>query len=307
MTRDAMLVALVLLSAGSAWARGPSEVPGTSSEVPGTSRDEVPGTSRAEVPGTSRGDGIEAPQRDGSPFVTEPDATLERYRLPFNVLAERSIGRTSRRVRFDWRRNLLQVAALGGLPAELNSFDSLRAGGLLRRPLGDALLELSLAYVWVRGSESTEQLALTPYRQPGRPNRLELDLGAAYAVAEGVVTPLPGVLPAAQLVLHADARLRYLIHPGGFEDMGWKDALRASVAGSLTDEELDNLESRRLPGMVVDPARYGMLAGLGVDLYLQSGLFLTYKLLVAVPLLAFMADAELLWGLELDLALGVAF
>ena len=236
-----------------------------------------------------------------------PDQTLESLRTPFDALTERAIGRTSRRVRYDWRRGDAQVGVHGGVPAELNNFDSLRAGTFVRVPTSGMLLELGLSHVWVSGSESTERLALTPYRQAGRPDRFELDLGLAFPLAEGVVTAFPRFFPSTELVFNAHANFRYLIYPGGFADLGFQDTLLAIVSGSLSDAELENLEDERLPGMEIDPARYGLLVGLGVDLYFQSGMFLSHKLLVAVPLLQFVADSELGYGYELDLLLGVAF
>lgn len=269
-------------------------------------------TPAAEASGQPPGQSHQPAQRGPhppapSPSPHEPDETLTRFRTPFEALTDRAIGRTSRRVRYDWRRGLLQVGATGGLPAELNNYDSLRAGGFARMPVGDLLAELGLAYVWVRGSESTERLALTPYRQPGRPARLELDFAASYAIAEGVITAYPRLIPTTQLVLNARATFRYLIYPSGYADLGLKDTLKALVTGSLSDDELENLEDQRLPGMEIDRGRYALLVGLSNDVYFGSGLFFSYELLVAVPVLKFMTETELDLGYELDLSVGVAF
>lgn len=236
-----------------------------------------------------------------------PDKTLERHRTSFEALTERAIGRTSRRVRFDWRRGGPQIGAIGGLPAELNNFDSIQAGGFARFPTGGVLVEVGLSYVWVSGSDSTRKLALTPYRQAGRPPRFELDVALEYPLAEGIVTSVPAFLPAAQLVLNGHAHFRYLFYPGSMSGFGFTDTLKAVFSASLGDEELDNLEDDRLPGMQIDPGRWIGLAGLGLDLYLQSGLFISQRTLVALPLLAPATDSEIQFGLELNLALGFAF
>ena len=246
------------------------------------------------------------PSEDTAPVDRKPDQTLLRHRTAFDVLTERTIGRTSRRVRFDWRRSTVHFGATGALPAELNNFESLRAGGFVRFPGAGMLFEASASYVWVRGTESTERLALTPYRQPGRPNRLELDFSGALPLAEGLVTALPRLVPAAELVLNAHAHFRYRIYPRGYADMGLRDALKAVVSGSLSDAEQENLESQRLPGMEIDPARYDLLAGLGTDVYFQSGLFFSHKMLVAVPLLQFINDTKLGFGFELAVSMGIA-
>ena len=241
------------------------------------------------------------------PVDHAPDESLSRHRTVFEALTERAIGRASRPVRFDWRRGTMQVGATGGLPAELNNFESLRAGGFARFPTGGGLFELALSYVWVSGTESTRQLALTPYRQPGRPDRFELDFAFGYPLAEGVVTALPGFIPTTELVLNGIAQLRYLIYPGGYEGLGFLDTLGAIFSGSLSDTEVENIEDDRLAGMEIDRARYGMQLGLAADLYFQSGFFVSNKLLFTLPILQFLAESELDYGFEVDLSVGFAF
>ncbi len=235
-----------------------------------------------------------------------PDKTLTRFRKPIQALTERSIGRSSRRVRFDWRRSAVMLGAMGALPAELNNYDTLKAGGFVRFPSDGVLIELGLSYAWVSGSVSTEKLALTPYRQPGRPDRVELDVSLAYPLAEGIVTAFPRFVPATELVLNAHAQFRYLIYPGGYADLDFTDTLKALVSGQLSEAELNNLEDDRLPAMEIDPARYGVLAGLGNDLYFASGFFYSHKFLVVVPLLNFLTETELGYGYELNVSVGFA-
>ncbi len=249
-----------------------------------------------------------APQLGSAePLEHVPDKTLETYRTPINVLTERAIGKTSRPVRYDWRRDTLQMGLMGGLPAELNNYDSLKAGFFVRFPVSNALLEVGLSHVWVSASQSSRNLALTPYRQPGRPERYELDFTYSYPLAEGIITAFPAFMPSTQLVLSAHVQFRYLIYPSAFEDLEWTETLKALVRGSLSSAEIENLESERLPAMTVDPARYAALAGLGNDLYFQSGFFFSHKVLLATPLLNFLNDTELGYGFELDVALGFGF
>lgn len=236
----------------------------------------------------------------------DPDA-LASDRTAFEALTERAIGRTSRRVRYDWRKGTAEVGLLGGLPAELNNFDTLRAGAFVRFPVRGFLLGLEASYAWVWGNESSDRIALTPYRQPGRPDRVEVDATFTLPLAEGVVTAWPAFVPAAQLVLQSHVHLRYLLYPGAFEDLGFLDTLEALVSGSLSDQEVANLEDARIPGMAIDRGRYVALVGLGADLYFQSGFFLSHKVLVATPILHFATDSALDFGFELDLSMGLAF
>ena len=257
--------------------------------------------------------GPDAPATEGAPKAPvdatgrTPDTSIQRHRTAFEALTERAIGRTSRRVRFDWRRGGAQVGVLGGLPAELNNFDSLHAGVFVRAPTGGLLVEGALRYVWVEGSDSTRKLALTPYRQAGRLPRLELDVSAAYPLAEGIVTAAPGFMPATQLVLNGVGHFRYLHYPGSFAGLGLTDTFKAILSPRLTEEELDNLEADRLPGMKIARGRWVALAGLSLDLYFQSGFLVSTRTLVSLPLLAPATRSEILFGLELNLSLGFAF
>ena len=97
---------------------------------------------------------------------------LSRYRASFDVLADSAIGTVSTPVKFDWRRSPVHLAATGSFLFELNNFDSARGGVLTRLPTGGLLLSFELSYVGVWDTPSSRMLALTPYRQPGRPERL---------------------------------------------------------------------------------------------------------------------------------------
>lgn len=254
---------------------------------------------------------VVAPSSDEAPPsadpVRVPDRSIESHRSAVDALIDRAVGRTSRAVRYDWRRSPVQVGVIGALPAELNNYDALTAGIFARIPTRFVYYELALSYVWVSGSDSSERLALTPYRQPARPSHVQLDFAVGVPLAEGVITPMPGALPAAQLVFSAVGQLRYLIHPGAWDGLTVTEGLKALVAGKLSDKELGNLESDRLPGMQLDPARYALWAGFNTDVYFQSGFFFAQKTIFAVPLLAPATDTALFFGFELSVTAGFSF
>jgi hypothetical protein len=126
-------------------------------------------------------------------------------------------------------------------------------------------------------------LAETPYRQIGRPSRFELDVNAAYPLAEGVATARPGFFPATELVLSAEGGLRYLFYPDALSGAGLEGTAESLFAPTLSSREITNLEKSRPPAMQVDTARYGLLSGLSVDIYFHSGGFLTPRAMVALP------------------------
>lgn len=235
------------------------------------------------------------------------DTSINAYRSSYDALTERAIGRASRAVRFDWRRGTLQAGIIGGLPVELNNFDALRAGLFVRLPTERLMFEWALSWVFVSGSEATDSLALTPYRQAARPDHLELDFSVGYPIAEGVITPVPGALPAAQLVLKAEGQFRYLIYPTAWSGLTFLEGLRAVFRGRLEEQELNNLEDIREPGMEIDPARYSLWGGFSTDIFFQSGLFFSQKVIVAIPLLARPTRTNLFFGFELSLSTGFAF
>ncbi|MBI5543499.1 MAG: hypothetical protein HY901_06390 [Deltaproteobacteria bacterium] len=239
---------------------------------------------------------------DGQPEAAPPP--LERYRTPWEALSERLIGTASRAVRFDWRQKTLGLGLLGGPLLELNNFSSAQAGAFVRVPLGVVMGDLAITRVFTWGSQSTDQLALTPYRQAGRPSRFDLDFNVALPLAEGVVTARPGFFPPTELVFSLDAGLRYSFYPGGFGGMGFGDVVKALFSPGLSDQERANLEDERLPGMEVDAARYNLLVGGSLDIYFQSGGFIAPRVMVAVPVLSGLSKSGLGWWWELTLGLG---
>ena len=232
------------------------------------------------------------------------DDSIARYRTPFEVLSERMIGEASRAVRFDWRKKTVGVGAVGSQLLELNNFWSARVGGFARVPFSSLMSEVAVTWVFARGSESTERLALTPYRQVGRPARLELDVNLGFPIAEGVATAWPSFFPATELVFSLDAGFRYIYYPGALSGAGFREVAGAIFSPRLNDRELENLEEDRLPAMEVDGGRYNVLAGGSLDLYFQSGFFLSPRVMVALPIMSQFTESGLGWWWELSLSLG---
>ncbi len=249
----------------------------------------------------------EAPEVAEEPAPVGEEDPLTPYRARFDELAERTIGTVSKPVAFNWRRTKVHLAAAGAFPFELNNFNSARVGGMARFPTGGALIELQIAYVKVWDTPSSRLLAFTPYRQPGRPTRLELDVGLAYPLAEGVVTAFPRFFPAVELVFNAYFDFRYLIHPAAYQHMKPGKVITAILSPRLSEDEVDNMDNARLDAMKMDTGRYGLMAGFGNDVYFEQGLFLSPRVMVAVPILAPASGTELYVWAELSMAIGVAF
>ncbi len=243
----------------------------------------------------------------GAPVASGPesvDTSLEDFRTPIDALNERMIGAASKSVRFDWRKSTVGFGLVGSELLERNNFGSTRLGGLVRKPFGTLMGEVAITRAFTWGTDSTEKLARTPFRQYGRPSRWELDVNLGYPIAEGVVTAFPGWFPATELVFSANAGFRYLFYPGAMGGMKFQDVATSVLAPRLSDHELSYLEGSRPAGMQIDSARYGLLAGLSVDLYFGSGGFLSPRAMMALPLLSSATGTGLgLWW-ELSLGLG---
>ncbi len=241
------------------------------------------------------------------PTSTTSDEGLDRFRLPYERLMDRAIGSTSRPVRFDWRKTTVQVAAFAAQPAEFNNYNTFRAGLVARVPSDNLMVELGLSYAWVWGTEASRRLALTPYRQPARPPRIELDITIGLPIAEGVVTVRPSFIPAFELVFSGYVNFRYLIYPTGWRGVDGGAAAGAVFVPRLTDAEVASLDDARLPGMEVDRLRYYFLAGFGTELYFQHGLFIAPRVMLNIPVTAALSGSDMLFGFDFSLAVGVAF
>ena len=126
-------------------------------------------------------------------------------------------------------------------------------------------------------------------------------------LAEGVVTTAPRWFPAVQLVFNAYAGVRYAVYPSGYRGLRAGQVASSILSPALLQDEIDNLDDARLDSMQVDPGRYGVLLGFGNDIYFKQGLFISPKLMVAVPLFAPTNGTNLLVWADCTLALGVAF
>jgi hypothetical protein len=96
------------------------------------------------------------------------------------------------------------------------------------------------------------------------------------------------------------------VYPTGFAGLRPGQVARALISPTLSADEIDNLDDARLAAMQVDAGRYGVLVGLGNDLYFKSGLFVSPRVMVAVPLLAPASGTELYVWADASLALGIA-
>jgi hypothetical protein len=237
----------------------------------------------------------------------EPDTSIERYRTPFETLNERAVGSASRAVRYNWRNQTLSFGAFGGGLAELNNFQSERVGGFIRTSTAGLMLELAASAALTQGTDSTYALSLTPYRQSGRPSRIEIDLNLGLPLFEGVATPHWSWMPTVELVLFFELDLRYRAYVGGVAHLGAGDALLALFAPRMGDPEVVNLEGQRLPGMRIDRGKYDLLAGLVFELQLQSGFFIAPRIMLCPGLLNPVTGSNLQWWWDFSAAVGWGF
>jgi hypothetical protein len=169
------------------------------------------------------------------------------------------------------------------------------------------MFDLGLTRVFTWSADASDKLALTPYRQAGRPSRFEFNFDLGLPLAEGVATPRLSFIPAAEVVLSLNAGFRYLFYWGQFSGMSFGDGAKAVFSPVFTDQEIQNLDGDRLPAMQIDRGRYNLLAGLSADVYFHSGAFFSPRVMVVVPVLGGLAKSGLGWWFEMSLSLGWMF
>ena len=86
-----------------------------------------------------------------------------------------------------------------------------------------------------------------------------------------------------------------------------RDIGRVLLSPTLSETEQDNLDAIRLDAMGLDPARYGLMIGVGNDLYVRQGVFVSPRAMFAVPILAPATETDLLFWADFSLVIGVAF
>ncbi len=265
-------------------------------------------TTMPATPALAQATGETAPApSDPAPSDPALDDVVLRSRTPVQALTEHFVGSTSRAVRFDWRRSMVMVGIMAGEVVEKNNFSQQRYGLQARKALGDVIVEGGVQFYTSDDTPSSQLLALTPYRQAGRPRHLELDLNIGYPIAEGVVTPVTSFVPPAEIALVALGGARYLGYWQTFPNRPIQDIGLDLASPRLSTTELDRLDDGAPEAMAIDSARLHALVGLGVDTYVQPGLWISPRAMVAVPVLAPVTGTALGFFWELSLLLGWAF
>jgi hypothetical protein len=245
----------------------------------------------------------EAPAVDATDDATD---VVTASRTPIQALNEHFLGSASRAVRFDWRRSPVTLGLGVSELVEKNTFGQWRAGVFGRKAFDDVIVEVGVHLYQTYDTLSSQTLALTPFRQAGRPNHLEIDANIGYAVAEGVVTPLTSFIPPAELALVALGGVRYLGYQQTFVDRTPQDIGLALVSPQLSESERDQLDVDALGAMLVDPARLHTMAGLSLDVYFQPGFYVAPRAMVAIPVLVPITASQLGFFWELSLVVGYA-
>jgi len=304
LTRSLFAIACALLLSTSSLAQSDvAAPPGSSAPAPLAPRDTV-----AQSPAADVDPRLAPPPTTVEPARVVDETTLEDHRTPLQALNEHFLGSASRPVRFDWRRANVAVVVRVNDVIERNSFGQWQVGVMARKAFGDILLDGGLNAFFAYETPSSQQLALTPFRQAGRPDHFQLEANVGYAVAEGVVTPVLGFLPPAELVLVGWAGARYLVYVESFTGGGsFTDVAASLVSPQLSEGEIIRLENSGPSGMQIDRARLHALVGASLDIYLQPGVVVAPRAMVAVPLLSPVTGTALGFFWELGISVGYAF
>jgi hypothetical protein len=278
----------------------PAHAPGSTPTTPATSAPDTAAASDAAPDAAS-----------SKKLPTATPIELPSTRTPLPLLQERFVGVASRAVRFDWRSRTGMVALIGSELIERNNFASVRIGLMGRKAVGDLVVEGAVLWADSYATSGSELIALTPYRQAGRPLRLELEANVAWPLAEASTTASLWFLPPAEIVISAVAGGRYLLYPQLFfaerppSDLPFGVDTALSIASPvLSDSDVVVLERDAVAGMAIDRARVQTLVGLGTDVYFPPGVFVSPRALLALPLLAPVSSTSIGWWWELSAMVG---
>lgn len=274
---------------------------------PPTPAEPTPETTTLETTASPDEALIVQPRTSIEPVRIVDDESLEAWRTPLQALNEHFLGTASRPVRFDWRRSPAMFVLRLNEVVERNSFGQWQVGAMVRKAFGDILLDGGVNAFFAYETPSSQQLALTPFRQAGRPNHFQLEANVGYAIVEGVVTPFISWIPPMEMVLVAQAGVRYLVYVESFTGgRPFLDVARSIVSPQLTVEEIQRLETTGPEGMQIDPARLHSLVGASLDVYIQPGVIVAPRAMVGVPILSPITASELGFFWELGISVGYA-
>ncbi len=206
---------------------------------------------------------------------------------------------------FLWRNAAVHFVVELGQPLELNNFESTRFGLTVGLPLASFLAGADLAYVSTESTASNAILEETPVRQVGRISRIEYGAFAELPLAEGLANNALSLLPAAQLMLSLQLRIRSAYYPGMYRDHAVEDVLTSVFLGTdLSGKQQQNLRDSRLPGMKIATSRREFLLGFRGHVFHVSGFSLSPGFLAALP--STDSSQNLGWWWEMSLGLGYA-
>jgi len=168
---------------------------------------------------------------------------------------------------FDWRKSSYELELGYDYADEKNNFENDGAHLGLAFPTSSGFLtRLALRRMLVYGSESSNKVGRTPFRQPAGVSRYELMVGGGMSLVEGrAITRLSPWLPDLEHVLHFTFGVHYS-HP----NKTWIPR---------RDDPPDTL-----PGQRPVNSRWVLEAGLKYQLYLPSAFGLFYEISRHFPL-----------------------
>lgn len=208
----------------------------------------------------------------------EPSPTLDD-------IVKSQVGSVARASVYRWRQKSVLISLTAGQLVEMNAFESTKYAIVMRFPGETVTMQLGLARILVANTDATRELAATPYRQAGRPSRFEADFGLETPLSEGVANQLFEFYPLGQMVVSAQARLRYLVYPEVAKSKGGaREVMQSWFATALSDDDVEALSRNTPKAMAIDRGRLNLLGGLRFEHFASSGLAFHADLLLAAPI-----------------------
>ena len=195
---------------------------------------------------------------------------IERFSKTVTELQKVAVGMSERGSVYPWHTKTMGAVAGYGSSVEFNNYDSQQSSLQLIFPLATgSMYHLGFERVFVTSTAASDQLAHTPYRQSGRPDRWVLSHKYSMALFEGIGGHLIDYLDTMQFVLFASARWRLNWYQQMF---GSSQLIRSMLAPRLEGDELVRVQEDAPAGMLVDERKWDLLASLDLVVFTHRGL-----------------------------------
>ncbi len=203
-------------------------------------------------------------------LLASPKIWAESQDPAIDTLAEKVLGQASRPSVFRWREASVIPTIHTRQVLELNLYETSAVELRFNVPSESVLWQWGLAEASTKSTQASNELAKTPYRQPGRPSHWQGHAGVGIPMIEGIGNQYISFIPPLQFVVMVTGDLIYRYYSAGREHQ-----IKRLLQPSLSDEEIGNITRTAPEGMAVDGSRLSLGAGLDLAVFGSWGVMIS--------------------------------